>query len=82
MDAAAADSVHLSRWPAYDAALIDRALNAEMALAQRVTSLGHSARQAANLKVRQPLAQVVVRVRSDEERDGLRRRCSIWCWTS
>ncbi len=68
----AEDSVHLSRWPDYDEALIDEQLNMDMDMAQRVTSLGHSARQAANLKVRQPLAQVIVRVRSDEERERLR----------
>ncbi len=71
VDASAADSVHLSRWPIFDAAFIDEQLNTDMALAQRVTSLGHSARQAANLKVRQPLAKVIVRMRSDEERDRL-----------
>jgi isoleucyl-tRNA synthetase len=71
IDPEADDSVHLSRWPEYDAALIDDQLNMNMALAQRVTSLGHSARQSANLKVRQPLAQVVVRVRSEEERASL-----------
>lgn len=72
IDSSAEDSVHLSQWPQYDASLIDEQLNINMALAQRVTSLGHSARQAANLKVRQPLAQVVVRVRSAEEGDNLR----------
>jgi isoleucyl-tRNA synthetase len=41
--------------------VIDEQLSADMALAQKVTSLGHAARQNANLKVRQPLAQVVVR---------------------
>ncbi len=66
------DSVHLSHWPEFDASLVDEELNEDMALAQRVTSLGHSARQAANLKVRQPLAKVIVRVRSDEERARLR----------
>ncbi|HXF64609.1 MAG TPA: isoleucine--tRNA ligase [Caldilineaceae bacterium] len=67
------DSVHLSRWPAVDEARIDEPLSMDMDLAQRVTSLGHSARQAANLKVRQPLAQVVVRTRTDEERNSLQR---------
>jgi isoleucyl-tRNA synthetase len=38
-----------------------------------VTSLGHSARQLANLKVRQPLAHVVVRTRTADERAGLLR---------
>ncbi|MDI9549756.1 MAG: isoleucine--tRNA ligase [Chloroflexota bacterium] len=73
VDPQADDSVHLSRWPQYSVELIDERLNADMALVQRVASLGHSARQAANLKVRQPLAQVVVRVRNAEERDSLTR---------
>lgn len=73
VDGAAADSVHLSMWPAVDATLIDEQLSEEMALIQRVTSLGHAARQNANLKVRQPLAQVVVRTRNLREGDALRR---------
>ena len=72
-EAGAPDSVHLSRWPEVDADLIDEQLNADMELAQRVTSLGHAARQNANLKVRQPLAQVIVRTRSADEEQALRR---------
>jgi isoleucyl-tRNA synthetase len=68
-----ADSVHLSRWPQVNQALVDEALSRDMALVQRVTSLGHAARQNANLKVRQPLAQVVVRTRDEQERAGLQR---------
>lgn len=67
------NSVHLARWPSYDAAQIDAQLNADMDLVQRITSLGHAARQAANLKVRQPLAQCVVRARTPEEQAGLER---------
>jgi isoleucyl-tRNA synthetase len=67
------DSVHLSRWPQVNNALIDEQLNADMELVQRVTSLGHAARQSANLKVRQPLAEVVVRTRTDEEKAALLR---------
>jgi isoleucyl-tRNA synthetase len=67
------DSVHLSRWPSVEEARIDEQLSVDMELVQRVTSLGHSARQAANLKVRQPLAEVVVRTRAPEERAGLNR---------
>lgn len=73
LDAQAADSVHLSRWPQVNAALIDEQLNDGMALAQKIASLGHSARQSANLKVRQPLAQLVVRMRSAGEQAGLSR---------
>lgn len=73
VDSNAPDSVHLSRWPAVNAAHIDEQLSADMEVVQRVTSLGHAARQSANLKVRQPLAQVVVRTRTNEERAGLLR---------
>jgi isoleucyl-tRNA synthetase len=66
-------SVHLSYWPKADAALIDEQLSTDMALVQRVTSLGHAARQNAELKVRQPLAQVVVRTRNAEEQASLER---------
>jgi isoleucyl-tRNA synthetase len=56
-----------------NATLVDEQLSADMAMVQRVTSLGHAARQNANLKVRQPLAQVVVRTRTNEEEAALRR---------
>lgn len=70
-------SVHLSRWPAVNAALIDEQLSVDMALVQQVTSLGHAARQNANLKVRQPLAQVVIRTRTPEERGSLERLSNL-----
>jgi len=71
--AALPDSVHLARWPQVNAEAVDEQLSADMALVQRVASLGHAARQNANLKVRQPLAQVVVRTRTAEEEAALRR---------
>jgi isoleucyl-tRNA synthetase len=73
ISATAPNSVHLSHWPKVNAAHIDEQLNLDMDLVQRVTSLGHAARQLANLKVRQPLAQVVARTRTAEERAGLLR---------
>lgn len=73
----ASASVHLSRWPTYDVALIDEQLSTDMALAQKVTSLGHAARQNANLRVRQPLAQVVVQTRSSEEKESLERLSTL-----
>ena len=51
-----ADSVHLSSWPQYEAAMVDDALIEEMALVQRLVSLGLAARNAAQIGVRQPLA--------------------------
>jgi isoleucyl-tRNA synthetase len=67
------DSVHLSMWPTFDESLINEQLSQDMALAQKITSLGHAARQGANLKVRQPLAQVIVRTLNEEEDAGLMR---------
>lgn len=55
-DSTQADSVHLSAWPKYDVSLLDKTLIAEMALVQRVVSLGLAARNAVQIGVRQPLA--------------------------
>ena len=65
--ASAPDSVHLADYPAADAALIDRPLMDATRLAMRVASMGRAARSKAGLKVRQPLAAVAVRTRSDQE---------------
>jgi isoleucyl-tRNA synthetase len=54
------DSVHLADWPSADAELIDPGLEAQMALARRLTSLGRAARSEAGMKVRQPLARALV----------------------
>ncbi len=54
------ESVHLCDYPTGDAALIDEALSAQMSLVREIVSLGLSARMAAKLKVRQPLAGVEV----------------------
>ena len=54
------ESVHLTDYPAGDAALIDEALVRRMTLVRDVSSLGRAARAAEKLKVRQPLAKVEV----------------------
>jgi isoleucyl-tRNA synthetase len=59
-DADEGASVHLADWPAADASLVDSELEAQMALARRLTSLGRSARSEAGVKVRQPLARALV----------------------
>ena len=56
----APDSVHLAAWPAADSRLIDERLSGQMALARRLVELGRSARGAAALRVRQPLARALV----------------------
>jgi isoleucyl-tRNA synthetase len=64
--AAADESVHLVDWPDPDVApieqggRIDAALEEQMALARRLTSLGRAARGEAGVRVRQPLARALV----------------------
>ena len=69
----APDSVHLDAWPAADAAAIDEQLSSDVALVQRMVSLGRGARSKAQLKVRQPLATAVLIPRSGDERGALER---------
>jgi isoleucyl-tRNA synthetase len=54
------ESVHLAQWPEADPALVDARLSGQMALTRRLVELGRSARAAASLPVRQPLARAVV----------------------
>ena len=63
----APDSVHLAAFPSPDVELIDRPLMDATRLAMRVASMGRAARSKARLKVRQPLASVVVRTRTPDE---------------
>ena len=69
IDALAPESVHICPWPEVDEALIDRDLSVSVRLVQRLTSLGRAARSKANIKVRQPLAAVHMRIQSSSEAD-------------
>jgi len=72
-DASARESVHLCDWPEADESLIDPELSASVRLVQRLTSLGRAARAKANIKVRQPLAAVHVKLQSAGEAPVIRR---------
>ncbi|MBX3085379.1 MAG: isoleucine--tRNA ligase [Anaerolineae bacterium] len=65
------DSVHLCFWPEADERKIDEKLNAHMGLAKRLVSLGHSARNSLNIKVRQPLSEAAFAVGSVAEEQAL-----------
>jgi isoleucyl-tRNA synthetase len=69
----APESVFLAGWPATNTALADAQLVEEMAEARRVIELGHSARHAAQLKLRQPLRRVDVVVADPERREMVAR---------
>jgi len=67
-DAAAPESVHLCAWPVVDEEAIDAAVSFDMAAARRVVEMGRAARNAAAVKTRQPLAEVVVALPEAEAR--------------
>jgi isoleucyl-tRNA synthetase len=60
MDAETPESVHHQDWPVADESLLDEDLLDEMDMAIHVASLGRSARNASNIKLRQPLAKAMV----------------------
>jgi isoleucyl-tRNA synthetase len=72
-NADAPESVHHCAYPEMDASLVDRRLLDDVALAQRVVSLGRSARNKASVKVRQPLREIVVRVPNRADEEAMRR---------
>ncbi|MFC1913072.1 isoleucine--tRNA ligase [Chloroflexota bacterium] len=69
----APDSVHLADFPAADVSRIDKRLAADTHLVMKVSSLGRAARSEAGIKVRQPLAEVIINVASNKERESLER---------
>ncbi len=60
------DSVHLADWPEAGASLTDETLERATRLAMRIASLGRAARSKSAIKVRQPLARVLVQTRDDD----------------
>ncbi|MFL0266641.1 isoleucine--tRNA ligase [Candidatus Clostridium radicumherbarum] len=60
LDKNAPESIHLCYWPIVTEKLIDKDLEAEMDLAYKVVNLGRSARNAANIKNRQPLSEMLL----------------------
>ena len=72
-NAGAPESVHLTDWPAVDAAAVDEGLSRETRLVMRLASLGRAARAKAGQKVRQPLGRALFGLRSASELEGARR---------
>jgi len=71
-DPEAPDSVHLAAWPEARAELIDAGLERDMRALVRLVELGRAARAASGVKLRQPLPEVLVRVRDAAELAGVR----------
>ncbi|GMU36907.1 MAG: isoleucine--tRNA ligase [Phycisphaerae bacterium] len=62
-----AASVHHTAFPAADASLIDRELSSLVQASLKLVSLGRAARKSADLKIRQPLSELVVATGSAAE---------------
>ncbi|MCB0102158.1 MAG: isoleucine--tRNA ligase [Anaerolineales bacterium] len=77
VDEGAPESIHLAEWPVVMEEFIDESLNREMNLVMKLVSLGHSARQKANRKVRQPLAEAAFSVGNVFERDALLKNVEV-----
>ena len=65
------DSVHLESFPIADESLIDPGLSIATRLAMRLSSLGRAARSQAGIKVRQPVGQALIKLRSSSEGPSL-----------
>ena len=70
LDKNAEESIHLCKWPVYDAEAVDAKLEEEMELAYSIVKLGRSARNSANIKNRQPLSEMLVSTKSLPEYYG------------
>jgi len=77
VDEGAPESVHLAEWPGVLPEFIDESLNRDMNVVVKLVSLGHSARQKANRKVRQPLAEAAFSVGNSTERKALQTHADI-----
>jgi isoleucyl-tRNA synthetase len=61
-----AESIHLTRFPAADNSCIDYRLEYEMVFVKKIVSLALAARKRKSLKVRQPLARILIHADSGQ----------------
>ncbi len=66
-------SIHLCDWPKVNEGLLDEKLTNETHLIMRVVGLGRAAREKVQIKVRQPLNAIYVRVPNRDEEEALVR---------
>ncbi len=65
------ESVHLAKFPVADEKLINKTLEERMQLAQDISSMTLALRKKENIKVRQPLTQIMVPILSDNEQENI-----------
>jgi isoleucyl-tRNA synthetase len=64
-------SVHLSDFPVFDEALIDKGLEERMQIAQQISSMVLALRRKVNIKVRQPLTTIMVPVLDEHQKEAI-----------
>ena len=77
LDSAAEESVHFSTWPEADDGARDMTLERHMDLASEIVTLGLSARNDAQLRVRQPLPTLMVFSKDPVVDAGVRRFAAL-----
>ena len=77
VDPNAPQSVHMADWPKVDESMIDEQINHEMNLIIELASLGHSARNKANRKVRQPLSEAAFSVGRQDDRPLIEKYADV-----
>jgi isoleucyl-tRNA synthetase len=65
VDKNAPESIHLCDFPKVDKEMIDKQLESEVSLTRTLVSLGRAARNKVNIKIRQPLNEMVVNLPKD-----------------
>ena len=65
------ESVHLSDFPQYDESEIDKSLEERMKIAQDISSMVLALRRKVNIKVRQPLAQIMVPIVDNHQKEAI-----------
>ena len=74
-----AESVHHVAFPAMHEEMIDKGLEERMQLAQQICSMGLSLRKKSNLRVRQPLAKIMMPVQDENFRQQVERVQNLIC---
>ncbi|AOW20852.1 isoleucine--tRNA ligase [Urechidicola croceus] len=65
------ESVHLEKFPSYNARLVDEDLERKMQKAQKISSMVLSLRKKEMIKVRQPLQRVMIPVLDNQDREDI-----------
>ena len=74
-----AESVHHIAFPEVHEEMIDKGLEERMQLAQQICSMGLSLRKKSNLRVRQPLAKIMIPVQGENFRQQVERVQHLIC---